>query len=514
MSLRTVRIESVIGGWSPAQYLSREGQFLSSLGIDPDMPISTTDTRTSGVAVPVVYAKFSGANVTSAPIAIVTDPKNTLTYVVLNNGRLISYNSSLASETLIGTVTGGVANGAAYYNDYIYITTGTDVSRYGPLSSSPSITNNYWTSTLSLTALANTTYPTFRSVKMPNHWMFVAGNNELYFCDYAAGQGLLHKIVTTSTGTNNGSAYNVLDLPFGFYPASIDQTNTDLAVIAFQTTDTTVQQGSSALFLWDTTGDSFFRQVDLRDPIATAIQNVNGTLYVFTGNAQKGCRIGQYAGGETITDVHYIEESNPPFAGAVSAIGNRVVWGAWTTNPATASTVFSLGSKVSDIPMGLHSIVRTSSAGTNPIISAIFPVQQASNITPQYIVGWNDGTGSGLDSRSTSGTLSSILRLPLVGIGMPFKIMRIRIPLAGAVDANTTITPTVYLDDGSSNTALDAINNTNYPSKRKAIYKNPGLSSLGGSNNFYMQLAWTGTKQLPVLLPIEFDIDVYEDELP
>lgn len=97
---------------------------------------------------------------------------------------------------------------------------------------------------------------------------------------------------------------------------------------------------------------------------------------------------------------------------------------------------------------------------------------------------------------------------------MPFKIMRIRIPLAGAVDANTTITPTIFLDDGSSNTALDAINNTNYPSKRKAIYKNPGLSSLGGSNNFYMQLAWTGTKQLPVLLPIEFDIDVYEDELP
>lgn len=512
--LRTVKIQSVVGGWSPAQYLAREGQFLSSLGIDPDMPISTSDTRTSGVAVPVCYAKFSSTTVTASPIVIVTDPKNTLTYVVLSNGRIVTYNSSFASETLVGTVAGGVANGAAYYNDYIYVTTGTDVSRYGPLSGVPALTDNYWTSTLSLAALANTTFPTFRSVSVPNHWMFVAGNNELYFANFASGQGQLNKIVTTSTGTNNGSAANVLDLPFGYYIADIDQMNTDVAIIAFQTTDTTVQQGAAALFLWDTTSDTFYRQVNLPDPIATAVQNVNGTLYVFSGNAQKGCRVSRYAGGETVQDVAYLEESNPPLAGAVSAIGNRVVWGAWVTNPAACSTVFALGSKSSDIPMGLHSIIRTSSTGANPLVTSIYPVQQTSNITPQFVVGWKDDSGYGLDSRSTSGTLSAVLRLPLVSIGMPFRIIRVRIPLAGAVDASTTVTPTMYIDDASSNTVLSTVNNTNFPSRRKIVYKAPGLASLGGSNNFYLQLAWTGTTQIPMLLPVEFDVDVYEDELP
>ena len=78
------------------------------------------------------------------------------------------------SATTIGTVTGNVANGAEIYNDYLYITTGTDVSRYGPLSGSPALTNSVWTgATLgSQTALTNTTYPTINGAPIPKHWMY------------------------------------------------------------------------------------------------------------------------------------------------------------------------------------------------------------------------------------------------------------------------------------------------------------------------------------------------------
>jgi hypothetical protein len=90
MALKEVRFNSILGGISPSQYVMQDGQYLASLGVDPDLPLSSSDIRTSGAIVPSIYTKFSGSNVTAAPVAIINNPKNTLTYVVLSNGRLIS----------------------------------------------------------------------------------------------------------------------------------------------------------------------------------------------------------------------------------------------------------------------------------------------------------------------------------------------------------------------------------------------------------------------------------------
>ena len=117
MPKQTLRIQSVLGGISPSQYFAGEGQYSSGIGIDPDFPITSSDTRTSGAIVPSVYEKFSASEVNSHPVAIIRTPKSSTVYVVLANGKLISYSSSLGSETLIGTVTGSVANGAFYYNN-------------------------------------------------------------------------------------------------------------------------------------------------------------------------------------------------------------------------------------------------------------------------------------------------------------------------------------------------------------------------------------------------------------
>ena len=94
---QAVTIQSVLGGQSLSQYVSSEGQYLAGLGIDPDYPLTSTDTRTSGVLVPTIYEKFSGANVNASVVAIVNNPKDTNTYVILSNGRLISYNSALGA---------------------------------------------------------------------------------------------------------------------------------------------------------------------------------------------------------------------------------------------------------------------------------------------------------------------------------------------------------------------------------------------------------------------------------
>lgn len=138
-----ITIQSVFEGYQPSKNFGASDEFLASIGIDPDMPAtdSSSDTKTSGFIRPVVYAPFSGAEIDSAPIAIITEPKSNMTWVVLANGKIRAYWSDLSTAVSIGQVAGNNARGAFYYNNYIYVTgTGTskdDVSRIGPLNSLP-----------------------------------------------------------------------------------------------------------------------------------------------------------------------------------------------------------------------------------------------------------------------------------------------------------------------------------------------------------------------------------------
>ena len=129
----------------PSALFGSEGQYLGAIGIDPDVPLtdSATDLKMGGSIRPVQYAQFSSTEIDSAPIAILNEPKSDITWVVLANGKVVAYLDTLVSATAksIGQVTGSVARGAWYYNNYIYIagtgSTGGDVSRVGPLNTLP-----------------------------------------------------------------------------------------------------------------------------------------------------------------------------------------------------------------------------------------------------------------------------------------------------------------------------------------------------------------------------------------
>lgn len=523
MSKTSVKINSILSGRGPSKYFASPGQFTVSIAIDPDFPIGT-ETQASGAIHPTVYEEFSGANITGFPKFLMSNPKNTLLYAYASDGKVVSYTSALGSETLVGTPTSGAGNGAAYYNNYIYFATPTDVSRYGPLNNSPSLTNTVWTgATLgTLTALTNTTYPSLRGTPIPNHAMHVHGDGSLYFCDFINGQGLIHRINTkkvTDEGDTNGttvaSAYNVLDLPFGYYPTDIESYGTDLAILAIRTVDATANQGSAALFFWDATSSSFYRQITLPDPLATALLYANGILYCWSGNASNGVRLSAYLGGEIVRQVAFLEEGTPPLAGAVDVIGNKIVFGGWTSYPEATACVYAYGSKNELLPKGLHNIVRTTSAGTTPTCTAVKFFQQADFITPQIVVGWGDDTagagGKGLDKLSTTGTYDAHYRSEVFNIGRPFNIESIIIPLGKAVAANMTITPKIFVDDDvTTGTSLTVINNTNFSGKKTIVYKSPSMKAIQAEHNFMLALEFTGTVSLPVLMPIEVTISVIE----
>lgn len=537
--VRIVQFNSVWGGQSPSQYYAGDGQYLIGIGIDPFLPISDSagDRRSSGVLRPSAYAKFSSTVVDGYPIWIGTVPELTNIYSVLQNGDLVSHSSAFGSETLVGTVTGTTSGGAAYYNNYLYIATGTDVSRYGPLDGTPAITNTVWTGTTlgSQTALVDTTYPTLRGVELPNHPMHTHIDGKLYVGDYDStsstdttrGKGLIHAISTkfsTTEGTgNNGSTYNVLDLPPGWMPIAIESYGNDLVIAAFQTTNATLTQGRSALFFWNTIDQSFDNIVYLPDSLVTALKNVNGQLFVFSGSISNGAgesngyRVSVFVGGQSIQTLFYSDTGCPPFPSGVEAIGDRVYWGTFetvqTTTPGTPTyycVVKALGTKNPAVPAGVHSVAKSSVTATNNVgmITAIRQVQQSSLSFPKVVIGWGDGTNYGIDNQSTTYT-TSVWLSPLVHIGQRFTIRRVRIPLAVAIATNMTITPKIFLDDFSSSSTdgLTVVNSTNYSGSERVVELFP---MIGGVNNFVLELTWSGTALIPCLLPIEIELEVWD----
>lgn len=118
----------------------------------------------------------------------------------------------------------------------------------------------------------------------------------------------------------------------------------------------------------------------------------------------------------------------------------------------------------------------------------------------------------GLDKLSTTAVYNSVWRSQMFNIGQKFEINEIRIPLGATVAANMTITPKLYFDDLSSSLTLPIINNTNFSGKRVINFKNPDLKTARGYNNFLLELTWSGTTELPVLLPITIIITTYDDE--
>ncbi len=123
----TVKIDSILGGQSPSQLFSAPSQFDTSIGIDPDMPITDSGVRISGLLRPTSMAKFSSMNVSGTPLHFMTNPKDALIYAYMSDGKITSYTNSLSSETLVGTPTSGAGNGAAYYDNYLYFATPTDI---------------------------------------------------------------------------------------------------------------------------------------------------------------------------------------------------------------------------------------------------------------------------------------------------------------------------------------------------------------------------------------------------
>lgn len=521
---KKLQITNIFGGISPTFLFGPEGSFLNSSGIDPDHPMGSSYVKNSGAIVPVQYSKFSVTEVTGYPMFITANPKNANSYVYTSNGKMHSFDSNIAMRATEGAVNFPVSlsnasgNGLAYYNNYIYFIKDTDIDRYGPMNGTPALTANVWTGAIlgTKTAMTNTTYPVVLGAKLPNHVAHVHGDDAMYVADVLNGAGILHRVktkkVTVEGDTDDNTAYNVLDLPSGMLPTCMESYGTDLVIGAIQTTSTSINQGKAALYFWDTFDDSFYNEVPLPDAFVTAIKNINGVLYIWSGNASYGCRVSRYVGGDSIEQVAFIDDARPPYAGAVEGYGDRVLWGTHVELPASSGCVLAYGSKDSRLPKAINNIVRTTDpTQTDSSVTCLKIVQQASGAAVRFVTGWGNGSTYGLDKLGSATPCSWLSSVFLVG--KKFKIKKIQIPLASAVSATTEMDVQIVMDNESTTHTLTQVTNANFSGKRNILYKEPDLKAVIGENNFYLRLGWSaGSAQQIVIFPIEIEIDIYDDE--
>jgi len=407
-------------------------------------------------------------------------------------------------------------NGGCYFDNKIILCKQTDIAAYTIWNST--LIQNYWTGTLGLAALSNTLYPSINGVSIPNHQAHRHTDGCCYITNVlASNKGSLNKLKTKKTtyegDTDDSSSADVLDFGYGEYPIQCETYQTDLAVILIEGVNTSMMRGR--LSFWDTSSDSFtsITSVETQNEkeIFTAMKNVNGTLYVFSGFITGGCRVSQVVSNYQLQEIAYLPEEYPPVSGgAVDDIINRFVWGSNTIEPAVAGAVFSIGAKEKSLPMGLHSILRAPTTGDDPQVTSVKYVQSNGKIR-QPIIGYKSASEYGLAKISTTyGT--SIIRGEIIipeSLGSGFMLDQLKLPLVQAMAENMAFTIKVYVDNATNSVDFTVNNSTRY-SEKKYITIHPKIEII---NNFFFEIEFSGSVLCTIALPILGQISTHEDAI-
>jgi len=504
--------------------LGGEDQYQDAIGIDPEAigSVGGVTGRTLGAIMPTFQETvLTTTTLGEAPMWVTGAARTTGVFVYGSSGTVYTLSNTLSLDGDQGGIvkpTSGVGNGMAYYNDYIYLSTPTNIFRFGRLSATAPTLSNYWITGLSNSALTNSDYPSTRNITYPNHVLHPHNDGKLYIADYESSDtldiphgGLIHWLKTNSLGTEATSAFAELTLPPGFMPTAIESYGTDLAILctpqAIFSGGAIPKSGESALFLWDTVSESYYRNIPIKESMATAMKNKNGELFILAGNIDTDCKLLKYLGGDSFQTLAVINSGSPPPQSAIEIFGNMICWGGNVSNPIVAAGVYSYGYRSGLLKPALHMPMRIKDASnTLPIVSCVKSILRS----PYPVVGWRTDTSAeyGLDKIASSGTQSSRWRTKVYNIGKRFRIIRIRVPLQETVLTGDSIVLTVYTDTESSSTTLQTINATNFPNSEKLIDYNS--LSIVGYSNFYIDFSFSGTNRQGLGLPITIDIETDE----
>ena len=286
----------------------------------------------------------------------------------------ILYTSSDLGNTwaIIGgnTRTGARGNGLAVWKDYIFVTRDNRLDKFGPLSSSPSWTNDF------------TSYQdseTFNPICIgqDDRLYWAAGNKVYALSD-----------VSTSVG-------EVLDLPSGYVISSLCEFGYNLAIGA------NIPYSSTAnIYMWDRISSTFEYPIILNEEKIHQLLTVSNNLYVVAGDSanlyiSNGSDVQLvYSFPTYITGIYGSEELTLQ-PGAIMQFRGKIYTGIGGVY-GDQNGVYSIGK---DGVICEHIISTGTKAGVT--IGAVYPIS-----VDKYLIGWKDGSSYGIDLLTTSSTYS------------------------------------------------------------------------------------------------------------
>lgn len=531
---QTIRIESIMGGESSFTNISLPNQYLNAINIDPSLPVSTTsgasiNSIASGLLRPTSASALDSSTINDAPMWLVPEPKGSRVFIHDYVGSV--YTTSNIGAGVTGISDGGNeggqgrGNGCAYYDNYVYFAKNTTIARYGPLNGTASLNGDYWGTTLGKTALTDTEYPTnyILNKQYPNHILHRHSDGKLYILDVVDNQGTIHYIKTRKTtvegDTDDGSTYDKVNVGYGLWPTAIESFGEQLVVSFSERTMTALNLTYAPLkakvAFWDTTSEKVNQivWVEYPDDWISGIKNVNGTLYFCSGTVGfTGFRVMRYVGGNSFEEVYNTEFGTTPYPGAVVSESNRLLFGSFTWSPTSAGCVYSLGLPKMQTG-GVFKIQRTSSTVSSTTVTSIYPDRPYNSGYHSFYTGWSNGDGlgkNGIDlSSNTTLSTDAIWWSQIYNIGQPYKITKIRIPLAEELASGDNLSVALYQDNFSLYRSLGSISSTTHGTLTKSIVIRPQNAT--GYVNFSLQLYWSTNGIVTVALPITIEYELVDD---
>lgn len=334
------------------------------------------DIRTdlSALGIQIKTTKDSSTTVTDLPKFIEHDAVNDKTYAYGDDGNFYAETAGTWSALTAPTTAHG--QGMNIWNDYVYLRKDSAIARYGPLSSSPSITQSWQSSNI-------------QTITDHAPILEFQGNN--YF---ANGRYLAEWDNTTFT-------YNRVVVPIGWKIRALAVVGENLVMGGWKGTNV-YDNETGFLWFWNGTDDGVSTFIEIQEGPINAMATINNNLFFVAGS--KG-NLYHYNGVITpvrqlstlLLDDDYIDV----FPGAMtSRSGDLVIGLAGKTDSAElVQGVYTYGRSSKNYPRALNisNIISTGTkAGTTLKIGALHTVGPN-----EFYVGWEDGTSTnGIDKVS------------------------------------------------------------------------------------------------------------------
>jgi hypothetical protein len=380
MALKETVITGGYGGISIAKKVGQQGsfQFGTHLNITDDpneIKLNLTGTKKS-------------ASVVTDLVKWIVDgtPFDTNRYAYGDSGNVYKIDAS-DTFTLLRTVSNSHGQGMEVQNDYLYYTQDSQIGRYGPLSGSPSFTDNWQT------GLDNTATVLFAPITVLNDRLIVGHGNNV-----ATWDGAIWTLAA-------------LTLPAQLNVRALSRTDQYILIGAWRGSAVTASE-DGYVYIWDAlsevSNDSYpteggLNAINYYRNTLFSIQGKNGFIYTETSPFNKKHQIPKL-------EIRKFVEVYP---GAITTWQNMTFFGISNSDSATVTRgVYSWGSKQSAVFADALNYALTISTGNNGSTVQIGAVKGIGN---DLYIAWKDGSSYGVDkvdetsSYATSGTYESLI---------------------------------------------------------------------------------------------------------